>query len=200
MGFVFLMKFFFTFAFFTVLSMHWLFYRQISHGHSGITERVGINVTGNTGFSSNINGVGGSIPGFSSGAASVGNHNSIPGLGVNPILGNLGPRISSSAGNISAGGNIGRSINSGGPTISSLAARTNLAANSGSGTLNLQGPNRLMGGMLQQGWDLIYWRKLMYLQFIIIFLFLKYVALQTTECYELILALKCKMIASLMWI
>ncbi|XP_020588736.1 probable NOT transcription complex subunit VIP2 isoform X2 [Phalaenopsis equestris] len=123
---------------------------QISHGHSGITERGGISVAGNPGFSSNINGVGGSIPGFSSGAASVGNHNSIPGMGVNQFLGNLGPRIPSSAGNMSAGGNIGRSINTGGPTISSLASRTNLAANNGSGTLSLQGQNRLIGGMLQQ--------------------------------------------------
>ncbi|KAI0519379.1 hypothetical protein KFK09_006825 [Dendrobium nobile] len=122
---------------------------QISHGLSGITERGGISVAGNPGFSSNINGVGGSIPGFSSGAP-AGNHNAIPGMGVNPILGNLGSRMSSSAGNISAGGNIGRSINSGGPAISSLASRASLAANSGSGTLNLQGANRLMGGMLQQ--------------------------------------------------
>ncbi|XP_020695525.2 probable NOT transcription complex subunit VIP2 isoform X1 [Dendrobium catenatum] len=122
---------------------------QISHGLSGITERGGISVAGNPGFSSNINGVGGSIPGFSSGAP-AGNHNAIPGMGVNPILGNLGSRMSSSAGNISAGVNIGRSINSGGPAISSLASRASLAANSGSGTLNLQGANRLMGGMLQQ--------------------------------------------------
>lgn len=123
---------------------------QISHGHSGITERGGISVAGNPSFTSNINGLVGSIPGFSSGAVSAANHNSVPGIGVNPILGNLGPRPSSSAASITSEGNIGRSINSGGTTISSIASRANLASNSGSGTFNLPGQNRLMGGMLQQ--------------------------------------------------
>lgn len=158
---------------------------QISHGHSGIAERGAINVVGNPGFSSNINGVGGSIPGFSSGATSAGNLNSIPGMGVNPILGNLGPRLSNSSGNISVGGNIGRSINSGGPTISSLASRTNLAANNVSGTLNLQGQNRLMGSMLQQGWDLIYKEKRKNDASSIhnYFLFMSYVISTNTKCY-----------------
>ncbi|CBI16210.3 probable NOT transcription complex subunit VIP2 isoform X3 [Vitis vinifera] len=73
------------------------------------------------------------------------------GLGVSPILGNAGPRITSSMGNIVGGGNIGRSISSGGGlSVPGIASRLNLAANSGSGSLNVQGPNRLMSGVLQQ--------------------------------------------------
>ncbi|PKA51816.1 hypothetical protein AXF42_Ash008045 [Apostasia shenzhenica] len=119
---------------------------QISHGHSGITDRSSINVAGTPAF----NGVSGSIPGIPSSSASASNRNSIPGFGVNPLLGNLGPRISNPAGSIVAGGNIGRNISSGGLAIPSLASRPNLAGNIGSGTLNARGTNRLIGGMLQQ--------------------------------------------------
>ncbi|KAK8296114.1 hypothetical protein V6Z12_D05G105000 [Gossypium hirsutum] len=74
------------------------------------------------------------------------------GLGVSPILGNAGPRISSSMGNMVGGGNIGRSMSSGGGlSVPGLASRLNLSANSGSGSLSLQGQNRLMSSMLPQG-------------------------------------------------
>ncbi|GFZ17990.1 VIRE2 interacting protein 2 [Actinidia rufa] len=120
-----------------------------SHGHSGITNRGGMNVIGSPGFSSSTNGVGGSIPGILPTSAVVGNRSGVPGLGVSPILGNTGPRITSSIGNISVG-NIGRSLSSGGgPSVPGLASRLNLTANSGSGNLSVQGPNRL-SGMLQQ--------------------------------------------------
>ena len=122
-----------------------------SHGHSGVTNRGGISVVGNPAFSSSMNGVGGSLPGISSNSVTAGNRSSVPGLGASPILGNVGPRITNSMGNIVGGGNIGRSISSGGLSVPGLASRVNLATNSGSGTLNLQGHNRLMSGMLQQG-------------------------------------------------
>jgi len=71
---------------------------------------------------------------------------------VSPILGNAGPRITSSMGNMVGGGSIGRSMSSGGGlSMPGLASRLNLAANSGSGNLNVQVPNRLMSGVLQQG-------------------------------------------------
>ncbi|CAN6559683.1 unnamed protein product [Malus baccata var. baccata] len=74
------------------------------------------------------------------------------GLGVSPILGNAGPRITSSMGNMVGGGNIGRSISSGGGlSVPGLASRLNLSANSGSGSLTVQGQNRLMSGVLPQG-------------------------------------------------
>ncbi|KAK6163233.1 hypothetical protein DH2020_000097 [Rehmannia glutinosa] len=73
------------------------------------------------------------------------------GLGVNPVLGNSGPRITSSVGNIVGGGNIGRNISTGGGlSVPGLTSRLNLTANSGSGNINVQGQNRLMGGVLQQ--------------------------------------------------
>ncbi|KAG4985468.1 hypothetical protein JHK86_033159 [Glycine max] len=124
---------------------------QLSHGssHSGITNRGGISVVGNPGFSSSTNGVGGSIPGILPTSAAVGNRNAVPGLGVNPILGNAGPRITSSVGNMVGGGNIGRT--GGGLSVPALASRLNLGANSGSGGLGMQGPNRLMSGVLPQG-------------------------------------------------
>ncbi|KAG1371419.1 putative NOT transcription complex subunit VIP2 [Cocos nucifera] len=122
---------------------------QISHG-SGVTNRGGINVIGSPAFSSSMNGVGGSIPGISSSLATAGNRSSVPGLGVSPILGSVGPRITSSMGNMVGGGNMGRSISSGGLSVPGLASRVNFAANSGSGNLNVQGHNRLMGGMLPQ--------------------------------------------------
>ncbi|KAG2670247.1 hypothetical protein I3843_14G074800 [Carya illinoinensis] len=74
------------------------------------------------------------------------------GLGVSPILANAGPRITSSMGNMVGGGNIGRSIGSGGGlSIPGLASRLTLSANSGSGSLSVQGQNRLMSGVLPQG-------------------------------------------------
>ncbi|KAH7677606.1 CCR4-NOT transcription complex subunit 2 protein [Dioscorea alata] len=121
-----------------------------SHGHSGVTSRGGINVVGGSAYSSSMNGVGVSIPGLSSNSGTGGSRNSVPGLGVSPILGNVSSRITNSMGNIVGGGNMGRGISSGGLSISGLTSRVNLAANSGSGSLNVQGPNRLMGGMLQQ--------------------------------------------------
>ncbi|KAJ4840117.1 putative NOT transcription complex subunit vip2 [Turnera subulata] len=123
-----------------------------SHGHSGVTNRGGISVVGNPGFSNNTNGVGGSIPGILPTSAGIGNRNAVPGLGVSPILGNAGPRITSSVGNMVGGGNIGRSISSaGGLSVPGLASRLNLSANSGSGSLSVQEQNRIMSGVLQQG-------------------------------------------------
>ncbi|XP_009598260.1 putative NOT transcription complex subunit VIP2 isoform X2 [Nicotiana tabacum] len=122
-----------------------------SHGHSGMTSRGGMSVVGNPGYSSNTNGVGGSIPGILPTSAAIGNRSSVPGLGVSPILGNAGPRMTNSVGNIVGGGNIGRSISSGaGLSVAGLTSRLNMNANSGSGNLNVQGPNRLMSGVLQQ--------------------------------------------------
>lgn len=128
---------------------------QISHSnahvHSGMANRGGMNVIGNQGYSSNSNGVGGSIPGILPTSAAIGNRTSVPGLGVSPGLGNVGPRITSSMGSIVGGGNIGRNISSGGGlSVPGLASRLNLTGNSGSGNLNMQGQNRLMGGVLQQ--------------------------------------------------
>lgn len=122
-----------------------------SHGHSGVANRGGISVVGSPGYSSSTNGVGGSIPGILPTSAAIANRSAVPGLGVSPILGNAGPRITSSMGNIVGGGNIGRSISSGGGlSVPGIASRLNLAANSGSGSLNVQGPNRLLSGVLQQ--------------------------------------------------
>jgi len=120
---------------------------QIPHGHSGISNRGGMNVGGNPGFGSSMNAIGGSIQGLSSNLANVGNRNSAPGLAASPVLGNLGPRIASS-GNILGGSNIGRSISSGGLSMPGIASRMNLSGNSGSGAINIQGSNRI--GMLQQ--------------------------------------------------
>ncbi|XP_062082519.1 probable NOT transcription complex subunit VIP2 isoform X2 [Humulus lupulus] len=122
-----------------------------SHGHSGVSNRGGISVV-NPGFSNSTNGLGGSIPGILPTSAAIGNRNAVPGLGVSPILGNAGPRITSSMGNMVGGGNIGRSISSGGGiSVPGLASRLNLGANSGSGSLSVQGQNRLMSGVLPQG-------------------------------------------------
>lgn len=111
-----------------------------------------MSVIGNQGYNSNTNGVGGSIPGILPTSAAIGNRSSVPGLGVTPVLGNAGPRITSSMGSIVGGGNIGRNISSGGGlSVPGLASRLNLNTNSGSGNVNVQGQNRLMGGMLQQG-------------------------------------------------
>ncbi|XAR59032.1 hypothetical protein NMG60_11014649 [Bertholletia excelsa] len=122
-----------------------------SHGHSGVTNRGGMSVVGSPGFNSSTNGVGGSIPGILPTSAAIGNRSAVPGLGVSPILGNTGPRITSSVGNIIGGNNIGRSMSSGGGlSVPGLASRLNLSANSGSANLSVQGPNRLMSGVLQQ--------------------------------------------------
>ena len=118
-----------------------------SHGHSGVTNRGGTSVVGNPGFNSGTNGVGGSIPGF---PASIGNRNAVPGLGVSPILGNAGSRITSSVGNMIGGGNIGRT--GGGLSVPGLVgSRLNFGGNSGSGALGMQGQNRLMSSVLPQG-------------------------------------------------
>ncbi|KVI11975.1 NOT2/NOT3/NOT5-like protein [Cynara cardunculus var. scolymus] len=122
-----------------------------SHGHSGLTSRGGMSVVGSPGFSSGTNAIGGSIPGILPTSAAISNRSSVPGVGVSPILGNPGSRITSSAGNIGGGSSIGRSISSGGGlSMPGLASRLNLNTNSGSGNLGVQGSNRLMGGMLQQ--------------------------------------------------
>ncbi|XP_073114477.1 probable NOT transcription complex subunit VIP2 isoform X1 [Elaeis guineensis] len=128
---------------------------QLSHGQSGVTNRGGISVVGNLAFSNSTNGVGGLVPGISSNLASAGNRNSVPGIGVSPILGNLGPRITGSVGNIVGGSNTGRSIVSGGLSVPGVASRMNLAANTGNGSLNVQGSNRLMSGILQQAPQMI---------------------------------------------
>ncbi|CAL9214089.1 unnamed protein product [Arabidopsis halleri] len=71
------------------------------------------------------------------------------GLGVSPILGNAGSRMTSSMGNMVGGGTMGRTLSSGGGlSIPSLGSRLNLAVNSGSGNI---GQNRMMGGVLPQG-------------------------------------------------
>nr|CAD1836309.1 unnamed protein product [Ananas comosus var. bracteatus] len=103
----------------------------------------GINIVGNHAFISNMSGVGGSISGiFSASATAAGDRSTVPGLGISPILDNVGPQLASSLGNIVGGGaNTGRSINS----VGGLASRVNLAVNSGSRSLNVQGSNGLMG-------------------------------------------------------
>ena len=142
--------------FFTVVNFLNVFPVQLSHGsshgHSGVTNRGGLSVVGNPGYGSNTNGIGGSIPGILPTSAGIGNRNAVPGLGVSQILGNTGPRITSSGGNMVGGGNIGRSLSSGGGlSVPGLASRLNLTANSGSGSLGMQGQNRLMTGVLPQG-------------------------------------------------
>ncbi|OIW08599.1 hypothetical protein TanjilG_03275 [Lupinus angustifolius] len=112
--------------------------------HSGVTNRGGISV-GNPGFGSSTNGVGGSIPGTLPTSAAIGNRNAVPGLGVSQFLGNAGPQITSSVGNM-VGGNIGR--NGGGLSMPGFASRLNLSTNSGSGGLGVQGQSRLMSGVL----------------------------------------------------
>ncbi|XP_015688785.1 probable NOT transcription complex subunit VIP2 isoform X2 [Oryza brachyantha] len=119
---------------------------QIPHGHSGVSGR-GMNVGGGPAFSSSLN-IGG-IQGLSSSLGAGGSRNSVPGMSVSPALGNLGPRITGSVGNIVGGSNIGRNISSGGLSVPSIATRMNLSG--GSGNLNVQGSNRMMNGILQQG-------------------------------------------------
>ena len=123
-----------------------------AHGHSGMTNRSAMGVVGNPGYGSTANGIGGSIPGILPTSAAIGNRSAVAGLGVSPMLGNAGPRITSSVGNMVGGGNISRNLSSGGGlSVPGFASRLNLTGNSGSGNLNVQGSNRLMSGVLQQG-------------------------------------------------
>ncbi|XP_062221775.1 probable NOT transcription complex subunit VIP2 isoform X2 [Phragmites australis] len=122
---------------------------QIPHAHSGVSAR-GMNVGAGPAFSSSMN-IGGTIQGLSSNLGTGGSRNSVPGMSVSPGLGNLGPRITSSVGNIVGGSNIGRNISSGGLSVPSIASRMNLSGNAGSGSLNVQGSNRMINGLLQQG-------------------------------------------------
>lgn len=122
------------------------------HGHSGLTNRGGLNVVGTHTYSSSMNGVG-SVPGGSA-SGTVGNRGAIAGLGVSPLVGNAAPRISSSVGNLAgaggAGSNLGRTLSSGGGlTPPGLTSRANLAPNNGTGNINIQGPGRPMSGVLQ---------------------------------------------------
>ncbi|KAK1412794.1 hypothetical protein QVD17_34307 [Tagetes erecta] len=123
-----------------------------SHGHPGLANRGGpgsMGVVGNSGFSTGSNPVGGSIPGILPTSAAMANR--INTGGMSPVLGNSGPRIASSAGNIIGGGNVGRSLNTGGGlSVAGLSSRLSLNTNSGPGNVGVQGSNRLMGGMLQQ--------------------------------------------------
>ncbi|KAK3159283.1 hypothetical protein QOZ80_2AG0148170 [Eleusine coracana subsp. coracana] len=121
---------------------------QIPHAHSGVGGR-GMNVGAGPAFSSSMN-IGGTIQGLSSNLGSGGSRNSVPGMSVSPGLGNLGPRITGSVGNMVGGSNIGRNISSGGLSVPSIASRMNLSGNAGSGNLNVQGSNRMMNGLLQQ--------------------------------------------------
>ncbi|KAL3653121.1 putative NOT transcription complex subunit vip2 [Castilleja foliolosa] len=127
---------------------------QISHSsahvHSGLANRSGMNIVGSQGYSSSTNGMGGSIPGILPTSTAIGSRTTVPGMGVNPVLGSSGPRITSSVGSIVGGGNVGRNISSGGLPVPGLSSRLTLSANSGSGNPNVQGQNRMMGGMLQQ--------------------------------------------------
>ncbi|KAJ8452709.1 hypothetical protein Cgig2_005045 [Carnegiea gigantea] len=129
---------------------------QISHGsshggYSGVANRGGMNV-GSPGYANNTNGVGGSIPGILPTSAAIGNRSAVPGLGVSPVLGNAGPRVSGSMGSMVGSGSIGRNISSGGGlSVPGLTSRLNMSTNTGSGSLGIQGPNRLSSGVLQQG-------------------------------------------------
>jgi CCR4-NOT transcription complex subunit 2 len=110
-----------------------------------------MNVGGNHVFSSGMNAIGGSGQGLSSNLANVGNRNSAPGLTASSVLGNLGPRITNSVGNMVGGSSIGRSISSAGLSMPGIASRINSSGNSGSGALNIPGSNR-MSSMHQGTW------------------------------------------------
>ncbi|VAI34503.1 unnamed protein product [Triticum turgidum subsp. durum] len=122
---------------------------QIPHAHSGVSGR-GMNVGGGQAFSSGMN-MGGTIQGLYSNLGISGNRNSVPGMSVSPALGNLGQRITSSAGNIVGGSNIGRNISSGGLSVPSISSRVDFSNNAGSGRLNVQGSNRMMNDLIPQG-------------------------------------------------
>lgn len=94
------------------------------------------------------------MPGMSNNMGTGGNRSSVPGgMTVNTVLGNMGPRINSSVGNMVGTGSagMGRTITSGGVNVPGITSRMNLTANAGSGNINVQGSNRLMSGMLPQG-------------------------------------------------
>ncbi|CAM0942629.1 unnamed protein product [Alopecurus aequalis] len=120
---------------------------QIPHAHSGLGGR-GMNVGGGQSFSSGMN-IGGTIQGLSSNVGTGVNRNSVPGMSVSPGLGNLGPRITNSVG--MGGSNIGRNMSSGGLSVPTITSRMNFSGNTGSGSLNVQGSNRMMNGLLPQG-------------------------------------------------
>ncbi|KAE8776442.1 putative NOT transcription complex subunit VIP2 [Hordeum vulgare] len=122
---------------------------QIPHAHSGVSGR-GMNVGGGQSFSSGMN-MGGTIKGLYSNLGTSGNRNSVPGMSVSATLGNLGPRITNSAGNIVGGSNIGRNISSGGLSVPSISSRIDFSSNAGSGRLNVQGSNRMTSGLIPQG-------------------------------------------------
>ncbi|KAF6990707.1 hypothetical protein CFC21_007873 [Triticum aestivum] len=69
-------------------------------------------------------------------------HSGISNRGASSVLGNLGPRIANSGGNIVGGSSIGRSISSAGMSMPGIASRINSSGNSGSGALNIPS-NRL---------------------------------------------------------
>lgn len=77
------------------------------HGHSGMTNRGGLNVVGTHTYSSSMNGVG-SVPGGSA-SGTVGNRGAIAGLGVSPLIASpqmislLGNTFSSSGGTMVPG-------------------------------------------------------------------------------------------------
>lgn len=77
------------------------------HGHSGMTNRGGLNVVGTHTYSSSMNG-GGSVPGGSA-SGTVGNRGAIAGLGVSPLIASpqmislLGNTFSSSGGTMVPG-------------------------------------------------------------------------------------------------
>lgn len=112
-----------------------------------------MNVGGNPVFSSSMNAIGGSAQGLSSSMANVGNRNSAPGLTASSVLGNLGPRITNSAGNIVGGSSIGRSISSAGMSMPGIASRINSSGNSGSGALNI--PSNRLSSMHQGTWLIV---------------------------------------------
>ncbi|CAM0954940.1 unnamed protein product [Alopecurus aequalis] len=70
-------------------------------------------------------------------------HSGISNRGASSVLGNLGPRITNSVGNIVGGSSIGRSISSAGLSMPGIASRINSSGNSGSGALNIPGSNRM---------------------------------------------------------
>uniref|UniRef100_A0A452ZDG4 NOT2/NOT3/NOT5 C-terminal domain-containing protein n=1 Tax=Aegilops tauschii subsp. strangulata TaxID=200361 RepID=A0A452ZDG4_AEGTS len=74
-------------------------------------------------------------------------HSGISNRGASSVLGNLGPRITNSAGNIVGGSSIGRSISSAGMSMPGISSRINSSGNSGSGALNI--PSNRLSGMHQ---------------------------------------------------
>lgn len=70
-------------------------------------------------------------------------HSGISNRGASSVLGNLGPRITNSVGNIVGGSSIGRSISSAGLSMPGIAPRMNLSGNSGGGAVSIPGSNRM---------------------------------------------------------